>query len=310
MRPTAALIVVFGSLLAASCSGGSGQSDRGAESTDSESAAPPGETLEALWHAPGEDVAVVPGTSDFAPGPNRISFLIVSSKSELIERPTAKVYVARALKAVPFATTTARLEPIGVPGGETAAAGNIYVATISVPGPGKYWYMAEPVGGKRIQALGNLVVGKTSAAPAIGDRAIASNTPTLRSTGGNLGSLTTSRHPDRKLYELSVAQALRAKVPFVVTFATPEFCQTRTCGPVVDVVSAVRRRLAGSGIRFIHVEIYKGNDPAAGVNRWVDEWKLPTEPFTFVVDRKGIVRAKLEGAISVAELTAAARKVA
>ncbi len=306
MRPTAALTVILVALLAAGC----GKENRGVESTtDSEPAAPPGKTLEALWRAPGEDVAVVPGTSDFSPGPNRISFLIVSKASELVERPTAKVFLARRLKAVPFATTTATLEPIGVPGGDTAEAGNIYVATVNVPGPGKYWYMAEPVGGKRIQALGNLVVGKTSAAPAVGDPAVASNTPTLRSTGGDLELLTTSRHPDRKLYERSVAEALRAHEPFVVSFATPEFCQTRTCGPVVDVLSAVRRRLAGKGIRFIHVEVYKDNDPSLGVNRWVDEWKLPTEPFTFGVDRKGIVRAKLEGAISVAELERAARSL-
>ena len=71
----------------------------------------------------------------------------------------------------------------------------------------------------------------------------------------------------------------------------------------------VRKRFAGKGVRFIHVEIYKGNDPANGVNRWVDEWKLPTEPFTFVVDRGGVIRTKLEGAFSVAELERAVRRV-
>ena len=251
----------------------------------------------------------MPGTSDYAPGPNRISFLIVRDGEELVERPTAKVYLARALTAVPFATTTATLEPIGVPGGETADAGNIYVATVNLPGPGKYWYMAEPVGGKPIQALGDIVVGKTSAAPAIGDPAIPVDSPTLRSTGGDLDQLTTARKPDRALYERSVAEALAAKEPFVVSFATPEFCQTRTCGPVVDVVSAARKKLAGSGVRFIHIEIYKENDPSRGVNVWVDKWNLPTEPFTFVVDRKGIVRTKLEGAFSLGELEAAARSV-
>jgi len=55
-------------------------------------------------------------------------------------------------------------------------------------------------------------------------------------------------------------------------------------------------------VRFIHVEIYKDNDPANGFNRWVKEWHLPTEPFTFVVDRNGVIRARLEGAFSVSEL--------
>jgi hypothetical protein len=185
------------------------------------------------------------------------------------------------------------------------------VTTVDLPAAGKYWLLAEPVGAAEpIQALGNLVVGKRAAAPVPGDRAIPSKTPTLASTGGDLDALTTSRRPDHVLYRTSVASALAAGEPFVVSFATPLYCQSRTCGPVVDVVSAVRRRLAATGVRFIHVEIYEGNDPANGVNRWVDEWKLPTEPFTFVVDRAGVVRTKLEGAFSAAELERAARAVA
>ena len=150
---------------------------------------------------------------------------------------------------------------------------------------GKYWLLAEPVGAKQpIQAIGNLVVRAQSLAPFAGDRAIASRTPTLASTGGNLKELSTSKRPDRELYRVSVADALKAKKPFVVAFATPLYCQSRTCGPVVDVVSAVRKQFADRRVPFIHVEIYEGNDPANGTNRWVEQWKLPTEPFTFVVD--------------------------
>ncbi|MFN8223023.1 MAG: hypothetical protein U0R50_07185 [Gaiellales bacterium] len=304
MRPLAALIAGLVVLLAVGC--GSGNTD---EKAGDSPAAPPGETLEALWRAPGVDVAVVPGTSDYAPGRNRVSFLIVD-EDELVERPTATVYVAAGLKRKPYEKTVARLEPIGVPGGETAPAGSIYVTTITVRGPGKVWFMAEPVGGKRVQALGNLVVGKRSTAPNVGDRAISTETPTLRSTRGNLKLLSTSRKPDRKLYETSVAEAVAAHEPFVVTFATPAFCQTRTCGPVVDVVSAVRRRFVGTDVRFIHAEVYRDNDPAKPVNRWLDDWHLQTEPFTFVVDRNGRVSAKLEGAFSVGELAAAVKHVA
>ena len=71
----------------------------------------------------------------------------------------------------------------------------------------------------------------------------------------------------------------------------------------------MRKRSGGAGVRFIHVEIYEDNDPAKGTNRWVDQWKLPTEPFTFVVDRTGVIRAKLEGAFSARELTAAVQQV-
>jgi len=299
-RPPAAIVVALvGSILLAAGCGDGGGAGEGAATTGSTSS----ETLESLWRAQGESVGAVAGTSDFQVGQNRVSFLVVDKAGRVAERPTAHVWVARGLKQKPFAQTNARLEPIGVPGGETADAGAIYVAQIDTPSPGTYWYLARPVGGRQIQALGNVVVKRRSAAPSVGDHAIPSDTPTLASTGGDLTGLTTSRRPDRALYKSSVAQALAAHAPFVLTFATPQFCQSRTCGPVVDVVSAVRKRQpAGSPVRFIHVEIYKGNDPANGVNGWVKQWRLPTEPFTYVVDRKGVVRTKLEGAFSVGEL--------
>jgi hypothetical protein len=296
-RPPAAIVVALaGSILfAAGCGGGgTGEGDTTTSSTA---------TIESLWRASGESVGAVAGTSDFQAGTNRVSFLVVDKQGRVIERPTAHVWVSRGLEQKPFAETTARLEPIGVPGGETPDAGAIYVAQIDTPSPGTYWFLAKPAGGAKIQALGNVVVKPRSAAPSVGDRAIPSRTPTLASTGGDLAALTTSRRPDRALYRSSVAQALAAHVPFVVSFATPQYCQSRTCGPVVDVVSATRRHQpAGSPVRFVHVEIYKDNDPANGVNRWVSQWRLPTEPFTFVVDRTGVIRAKLEGAFSVGEL--------
>jgi hypothetical protein len=119
--------------------------------------------------------------------------------------------------------------------------------------------------------------------------------------------LTTRRPPDLGLLRYSVAGTLAAHRPFVVTFATPKFCTSRTCGPVVDVVDAVRKRFASSPVRFIHVEVYRGNDPTKGYNRWMREWGLQSEPWTFVVGADGRVKAKFEGSVSVAELSAAVR---
>jgi hypothetical protein len=304
MRVALGLLALL-ALLLAGCGGGGSTSDAAAGEPTSTTT----ETLESLWNAPGEDVAIVAGTSDYAPGANRVTFLVVDGKSRVVATPTARVWVARDLEAAPFLETRARLERIGVPGGSRADASELYVTTVDLPGPGKYWLLAEPAGAESpIQALGNLVVGKTSAAPGVGDSVPASKTPTLASTRGDLDRLTTSRRPDRELYRISVAEALASGRPFVVSFATPLYCQTRTCGPVVDVVSAVRRKLANGPTRFIHVEIYRDNDPAKGPNRWVREWKLPTEPFTFVVGRDGTVAAKLEGAFSARELVEAVRR--
>lgn len=307
MRPSAALIATVVTLLLSGC--GSSSSQGTGTSVEESPAAPPGETLEALWRSGTEGVGAIAGTSDHGVGPNRISFLIANDEGDLVERPTARVWLARSRTAKPFATTTARLERIGVPGGDEADAEHLYVMHVDVPAPGKLWYVAAPAGAA-IRALGAVRVRDDAVAPGAGDEAIDVATPTLASTGGDLGALTTARAPDRALYRTSVAEALERHEPFVLVFATPQFCQTRVCGPVLDVTSAARRELAGSDVRFIHVEIYEDNLPGNGVNRWVKAWKLPTEPYAFVVDREGKVRTTFEGAFSAAELVAAARQVA
>ncbi len=97
-------------------------------------------------------------------------------------------------------------------------------------------------------------------------------------------------------------------MPFVVTFATPKFCASRTCGPVVDVEEEVQHRLKDENVRFIHVEVYEDNDPAKGYNQWMKEWNLPTEPWTFLVDAHGTIVERFEGTVSVDELETAVRE--
>ena len=297
MRPAAALTVLSCLLLAAGCGG----SDDGANATATQPGG--GMTLEELWRAPGDDVAVIPGTENHEPGDVRVSFLVVDSKGRVVTLPTAKVFVANSLDAQPFLETQGKLERIGVPGGDQADATHIYVAHLKLPHAGKFWMLAEPEGGsEKVQALGNVVVVKQDSAPDVGDPAIASDTPTLASAGGDAAAITTRTPPDESLLQYSVADSLKAKVPFVVTFATPKFCSSRTCGPVVDVEEEVQHRLEGESVRFIHVEVYEDNDPAKGFNRWVREWGLRTEPWTFAVGRDGKIVERFEGAVSVHEL--------
>jgi hypothetical protein len=265
--------------------------------------------LEELWRAPGDDVAVIPGTQNHEPGAVRVSFLVVDAEGAVAALPTARVWVAEDLSGVPFLETEAKLERIGVPGGDEADATHIYVAELNLPRPGKYWLLAEPEGAARpVQAVGNVVVVKDDPPPDVGDAAVASDTPTLSSSGGNASAITTRTPPDVSLLEHSVADSLAARVPFVVTFATPKFCSSRTCGPVVDVVEEVQRRVDDDGVRFIHVEVFAGNDPARGFNRWMQEWNLPTEPWTFLVGANGRIVERFEGTVSVAELEQAVRE--
>ncbi len=268
-----------------------------------------GKTLEELWRAPGEDVALLPGTSEHPVGDVRVSFVVVDAEGRPVLLPTARVWLARGLKEDPFLETRAKLERIGVPGGSEADSTHVYVVHLLVQKPGRYWLLAEPEGGEAVQAIGNVEVVREGSAPQIDDRVPASATPTLASAGGDAALITTRVPPDESLLRSSVREALKAHSPFVVTFATPKFCASRTCGPVVDVVEEVARRFEGSRVRFIHVEVYEGNDPAQGYNRWMREWRLRTEPWTFVVDSRGRIAARFEGVVSVAELEEAVRQL-
>ena len=257
------------------------------------STAPSG-SLQALWQQrPGEDVGLVFGTNDYAPGPARVSFLVVDHRARAILRPTARVWLSRGLDKAPFRTGTAKLEDIG--GGQ-----KIYVTTLDIGTPGTYWLLAEPVGGYKIQGVGNVVVQDESKSPAIGADAFPSKNPTLDDAPAE--QITTARPPDTELLRTSVKDALDRHDPFVVVFATPKYCQSRTCGPVVGIVDKVRTRFASSPVKFIHVEVYEGNNPALGENRWFKEWKLQSEPWVFLVGRDGKIKAKFEGPVSEREL--------
>lgn len=294
MRRTAVLLLV---LLLAGCGGGGGNKEGKAG------------TLASVLARPGPDVALVQGTSDYAVGELRVTFLVIDRQARLISRPRARVLVGRSLDSQPLVATVARREPIGIPGRSEAAAGgarSIYVARFHLEKPGKYTIVAQPESAP-IQGVGNLQVATHPTAPAVGSRAIPSRTPTLASTRGDIAALTTASPPDLSLLRYSVADSLAAHAPFVLVFATPKYCESRTCGPVVDVVQAVQRRFAGRGVRFIHVEIYTDNDPAQGRNRWVRQWRLPSEPWVFLVGRDGRIKARFEASVSYGELAAAVR---
>ena len=131
------------------------------------------------------------------------------------------------------------------------------------------------------------------------------HTPTAADVGGELSKIDTRIPPDDMHEDL--AEVLGRK-PVVLIFATPQFCQSRVCGPVVDEAEQVKQT-DGKGIAFIHMEIYKGNNPKAGVRPQVEAFHLPSEPWLFVIDRHGIIRTRIEGAWGVPELEHAIREV-
>jgi hypothetical protein len=111
------------------------------------------------------------------------------------------------------------------------------------------------------------------------------------------------------MHDTDLADVL-GKEPVVLLFATPALCQSRVCGPVVDVAEQVKSDLSGQDVAFIHMEVYKNNNASDGLRPQMQEFGLHTEPWLFVVDRKGIVRTRIQGAFDAAELEHAVRQVA
>ena len=87
-----------------------------------------------------------------------------------------------------------------------------------------------------------------------GEKAPSVDTPTLADVGGDVAKISSDEDPVEAFYETSVADALAANKPFVLVFATPKFCQTKTCGPTLEKIKTVAA--AHPDMTFINVEPY------------------------------------------------------
>jgi hypothetical protein len=165
-----------------------------------------------------------------------------------------------------------------------------------------YWGLGAVVtlaDGSKSQAQFTLQVAAIPSAPKIGDTPPASHNRT-QTTEPDLAKLTSDSMPEPGLYRLTVAQALMSGKPTVVTFATPAYCQSRLCAPVVNTVKNVYH-LMKDQVNFIHIEVYKSFNPLVYADE-MDQWHLQSEPWTFVISAEGKVTARFGGPVSPREL--------
>jgi hypothetical protein len=178
---------------------------------------------------------------------------------------------------------------------DAEAAGVVYSAQLDFPREGG-WRVAAIVkdeGELKGGLLPSAEVGEFHRIPRVGQAAPAIHTATPQDVGGDLSKITTRIPPDTQ-NKVDYAEALR-KEPIVLLFATPQFCQSRVCGPVVDVAEQAKQEY-GDKAAFIHMEIYNDNDPSEGVRPQVRAFHLPSEPYLFTIDGRGVVRDTVEGA--------------
>jgi hypothetical protein len=191
--------------------------------------------------------------------------------------------------------------------GDPDAASVVYSTQLDLPSDGD-WRIAALIkedGEIRGKLFPSAVVGEFSRIPRPGQRAPRIDTPTAADVGGDLAQITTRIPPDTQ-NRVDYADALGAE-PIILLFATPQFCQSRVCAPVVDVAEQVKQEY-GDEAAFIHMEIYNDNDPEKGVRPQVRAFHLPSEPWLFAIDRRGRVSSSIEGAVGVEGMTAAVKK--
>jgi hypothetical protein len=207
----------------------------------------------------------------------------------------------------PFAVEAQHVQIKRGPGGdskrENTEVGDVYVVRHDFDRSGVWGLDVRFTGGAG-QAAFQILDDVPS--PKVGDKAIASQSPTTDDPRG-VDPICT-RTPPCSLHDLSIAEALDRGKPSVIVFGTPRYCTSRTCGPVVDVVEHAKDSI-GSDASFIHIEQWKSDKTVGkapdGLAPTFREWKLDTEPWIYFVDAKGVVKDRWLGAVGDSEIVRA-----
>ena len=263
---------------------------------------PEGRTLEELAGIVNAGPQVGLATSVHTRGRSRLAFGMIGEDGRFLYGPSA-VYVADSpgaqargpylapadslLTDPPFRSRTAASE-------EDAFAA-VYQALVPFPRARRHSVLAVTRVGERLFGAPTEVAVLPPARdpiPDVGERAPAVQTDTLASAGGDVGRIDT-RVPPSDMHRRSF-DAVLGKRPIAVLFATPALCQSRVCGPVVDVAAQLEKDY-GDRIEFIHQEVYVENRVQKGLRPSLRRFKLTTEPWLFTVRRDGRIAARLEG---------------
>ncbi len=317
-------------LIASGCSGTySGISSKAAPPrSDFPSAA--GKPLTDLFaQSDGESKLVLAPTGEvFDRGSDRYGFGVFTAGREQIADAKVALYFAHGEKGKALGPYPARIESLATEsafiaqstGSDPQAGKVVYViddAPFLANGEWRVLALIDEGGSLKGTVVPSAVVGhfthsrpgfpKSPANPPdVGEPAPRIHTPTAADVGGDLSKIDT-RIPHDDMHSDDLAEVL-GKEPVVLLFATPQFCQSRVCGPVVDEAEQVHQT-DGEGVAFIHMEIYRENNPSLGVRPQVKAFHLLSEPWLFVIDKHGIIRTRIEGAWSVPELERALRSV-
>jgi len=305
-------------LLVAGCGGSDDQSRPAPAAAEFPSAK--GKTIEGLFNDSGakkSKLVIAPAAQTFDLGENRYPFGVFTLGKEQVDDADVALYFAKDAQGpvtgpLPAQVTSLETKPAyrATGAGGPGEATTVYVVPkVDFDRSGPWLAIAMLKGDDGLEVTrvtASPVVGDFPAIPKDGDKAPVIHTPTAADVGGDIKKIDTRVPPDQ-LHTVDFADVV-GKKPVVLVFATPALCQTRVCGPVVDIAQQVADSY-GEQADFIHMEIWNDNEVAKGPRPQVRAYHLESEPWTFLVDRNGIVRDRIEGAFGVSELEEAMRKI-
>lgn len=246
-------------------------------------------------------------------GQNRVSMSIIDRDDNKVLDATMQLryYNLNGARPALRASVGARFIPLELAyideqsNGERSPAGNdgVYVSYVEFDAPGD-WGVEITItrDDKKLKPVPfRFNVLDRSTEPAIGDAAPASVQQTLE-TAASVEDIDSSYPPRPGMHDMTVAAALATGKPIVVAFATPAFCRSRTCAPVMDTVMDPLAAKYGGEVLFVHIEPYVlrdlREDNIQNAVPALREWRLMTEPWLFVVDRQGRIAGKFEGIVA------------
>ena len=256
-------------------------------------------------------------SSQLTVGPNRFLLTVVDKANKLIAAPTVPIdlrfFNLAKDPATPLSATTGTYMDSGNGSG-------LYRTSVNFDCSGDWGVevVVHQVSGDSTARVGFNVLSSTTT-PAIGATAPKADTPTATDAAG-IAAISTDPQPDADFYRLTITQAITSGKPSLIVFATPAFCQTRVCGPTLQLIKTAAALFKGQ-VNMVHVEPYLMHQTSAGLQPILDPsgqlqivpavliYGLQDEPFTFVVDAAGKVTAEFEGIVGTDELTAALQAV-
>ena len=126
----------------------------------------------------------------------------------------------------------------------------------------------------------------------VGMKAPSLKTKTLADVGGDFSRITTYRYPDKRMYQLSLDEALQADKTIVLEFATPGHCTV--CDKQLQMLKGLLAKYENDVI-FLHMDQYENPQTFKAFGVIGDPW-------TYVIDRSQTVRFKQAGRMLYGEL--------